>query len=156
MSISIYGRHFKINHQIVNALQFMTLFKPCLFHQPFLITQHEMLIADMMQLINPGNFRQRIVRSVHNYEMLLVHLGLINHKSYRNSRYIGRKSLEVVEGGGGVPHDEVDRDEETAQDDTERATDHCQENILLEEDTIPRFSATRMCNISWSLYQTYN
>ena len=61
-----------------------------------------------------------------------------------------------MEGGGGVPHDEIDRDEETAQDNTERATDDSQQNILLEEHAVPGFSAACMCHISGSFCHSCN
>ena len=42
-----------------------------------------------------------------------------------------------MEGGCGVPDDEVDADEEAAEDDTESPTDDGEEDILLEEDWVP-------------------
>ena len=58
--------------------------------------------------------------------------------SYHNSRDVGRKSLEVMKGGRGVSDDEVEGDEQAAKDDTERAADDGEENILLEHYSIPR------------------
>ena len=57
--------------------------------------------------------------------------------TYRDAGYVGRQSLEVVEGGRGVPDDEVYRDEEAAEDDAEGAADDGEEDVLLEEDRVP-------------------
>ena len=46
-------------------------------------------------------------------------LSLLKTIAYRDARDVGWQRLKVVEGGGGVPHDEVDGDEEAAQDDAE-------------------------------------
>ena len=59
-------------------------------------------------------------------------------RTYRDAGDVGRQRLEVVEGGRGVPDDEVDRDEEAAEDDAEGAADHCEKDVLLEEDRVPR------------------
>ena len=53
---------------------------------------------------------------------------------HRDPRDVGGESLEVVEGGGGVPHNEVDGDEEAAQDDAEGAGDDGEDDVLLCED----------------------
>ena len=58
-------------------------------------------------------------------------------RPYRDAGYVGRQRLKVVEGGRGVPDDEVDRDEEAAEDDAEGAADDGEEDVLLEEDRVP-------------------
>ena len=70
--------------------------------------------------------------------------------SHRNPRDVCGQGLEVVEGGGGVPDDEVDRDEEAAEDDAEGAADDGEEDVLLEEDRVPRVrvSTTRVIYIA--------
>ena len=60
---------------------------------------------------------------------------------HRDPRDVGGEGLEVVEGAGGVPDDEVDGDEEAAEDDAEAAADDGQEDVLLEEDAVPRPAA---------------
>ena len=71
--------------------------------------------------------------------------------AYRDARNVGWQRLEVVDGGGGVPDDEVDRDEEAAEDDAEGATDDGEQDVLLEEDRVPRVrvsSTTRVIYIA--------
>ena len=53
-----------------------------------------------------------------------------------------------MQGGGCAPNHEVNQDEEAPKDDTEAATDDRQQNILLENYTIPRRSGTRVINVS--------
>ena len=61
-------------------------------------------------------------------------LSLLKTSAYRDARDVGWQRLKVVEGGCGVPDDEVDADEEAAEDDTESPTDDGEEDILLKED----------------------
>ena len=42
-----------------------------------------------------------------------------------------------MEGGGGVPHNEVDGDEEAAQDDAEGAGYDGEDDVLLQQDRVP-------------------
>lgn len=53
-----------------------------------------------------------------------------------------------MEGGRGVPDDEVEGDEEAAKDDTEGAADDGEENILLEHYSIPRRPAASVIYVS--------
>ena len=76
---------------------------------------------------------------------------LVLKRAYRDARNVGRQRLEVVEGGCGVPDDEVDRDEEAAEDDAEGAADDGEQDVLLEEDRVPRVrvsSTTRVIYIA--------
>ena len=53
-----------------------------------------------------------------------------------------------MEGGRGVPDDEVEGDEEATKDDTEGAADDGEENILLEHYSIPRRPAASVIYVS--------
>ena len=54
--------------------------------------------------------------------------------THRDARYVCGEGLEVVEGGGGVPHDEVDGDEEAAEDEAEGTGDDGEDDVFLGED----------------------
>ena len=59
-----------------------------------------------------------------------------------------------MEGGGGVPHNEVDGDEEAAQDDAEGAGDDGEDDVLLQQDRVPGRPAERVAQVTAG--QTYN
>ena len=56
---------------------------------------------------------------------------------HRDPRDVGGEGLEVVEGGGRVPHHEVDGDEEAAEDEAESAGDDGEDDVFLGEDWVP-------------------
>ena len=62
---------------------------------------------------------------------------MISDQTHRDARYVGGERLEVVEGGGGVPHHEVDGDEEAAEDDAESAGDDGEDDIFLRQHRVP-------------------
>ena len=57
--------------------------------------------------------------------------------THRDAGYVCGQGLEVVEGGGGVPHHEVDGDEEAAEDEAESAGDDGEDDVFLGEDWVP-------------------
>ena len=61
-------------------------------------------------------------------------LSLLQTISHRNAGDVGRQGLEVVEGGGRVPHHEVDGDEEAAEDEAEGAGNDGEDDVFLGED----------------------
>ena len=76
--------------------------------------------------------------NLRTFETLRVErLSLLKTLAYHDARDVGWQRLKVVEGGCGVPDYEVDRDEEAAEDDTQRPADDGEEDILLEEDRVP-------------------
>ena len=70
--------------------------------------------------------------------------------SHRNARDVGGQCLEVMEGGGGVPHDEVDGDEEAAEDDAEGAGDDGEDDVFLKEHWVPRRDSAGVRHVSSS------
>ena len=80
----------------------------------------------------------------------------IHSRSHRHARDVGGQRLEVVEGGGGVPNHEVDRDEEAAEDDTKGPGDDGQEDILLEEDGVPGPPATSVIYAPSTNHRSWN
>ena len=59
-----------------------------------------------------------------------------------------------MEGGGGVPHNEVDGDEEAAQDDAEGAGDDGEDDVLLQQDRVPGRPPAAVAQVTAG--QTYN
>ena len=98
-------------------------------------------------LSNPENVKPRANT---NNQMYTTILSLIQTISHRNPRDVSRQGLEVVEGGGGVPHDEVDGDEEAAEDDAEGAGDDGEDDVFLKEDWVPRRDSAGVRHVSSS------